>query len=68
MTKQTSTHKPIHYYIYNILPYYIYSAILLLASCNNHTATDSNNGDGDTIAFKYAEHITAVRHFLELVE
>ena len=62
MTKLTSTHKPIHYCIYNILPYYIYSAILLLASCNNHTATDSNNGDGDTIAFKYAEHITAVRH------
>lgn len=62
MTKQTSTHKPIHYYIYNILPYYIYSAILLLASCNNHTATNNDNGDGDTIAFKYAEHITAVRH------
>ena len=63
MKKQASKRKPIHYYIYSILPYYIYSAILLLASCNNRTATDSNNGDGgDTIAFKYAEHITAVRH------
>ena len=60
MTKLTSTHKPIHYYIYNILPYYIYSAILLLASCNNHTATNNDNGDGDTIAFKYAEHITPI--------
>ena len=61
MNKRTNTQRSIHYYIlYSIIPY-IYITSLLLSSCNGKsTINDDNNGD--TITFKYAEHITAVRH------
>lgn len=61
MNKRTNTQRSIHYYIlYSIIPY-IYITSLLPSSCNGKsTINDDNNGD--TITFKYAEHITAVRH------
>ena len=60
MKSQTIIRQLTHYIIYSVIPY-IYVASLLLSSCNNKTTT--NNGyNGDTITFKYAEHISAVRH------
>lgn len=61
MKQQTTTRQFTHYYIYSIIPYIYIIASLLLSSCNSKS-TESNNSDGDTITFKYAEHISAVRH------
>ena len=51
--------KPLHIIIY--IPI-IYITSLLLHSCANTATSNNDNTDGDTIVFKYAEHITAVRH------